>query len=203
MRPGRAVMTAMRSDKAMASCRLCVTNTMVRSVRRRTPTSHSPMRSRVCSSSAPKGSSIRRMGVSSASARAMATRWRMPPESSRGYLASKPLRPIGSSSPSAISRRRAVSTPISSRPKPTLSSAVRHGKRPASWKTSATFFGFGPETVSPSIRMCPESGRTRPPIMPSTVDLPQPLGPRSETNSRGRTVRLTRSTAGTGPLGVS
>ena len=196
-------MTAMRSESAIASWRLCVTNTMVRSVRRRTPTSHSPMRSRVCSSSAPKGSSIKRMGVSSASARAMATRWRMPPESSRGYLASKPLSPMGPSSPSAISRRRADATPRSSRPKPTLSSAVRHGKSPGSWKTRATFFGFGPVTGSPSIRIVPESGRTRPPIMPSTVDLPQPLGPSSETNSRGRTVRLTPSTAGMGPLGVT
>ncbi len=73
-----------------------------------------------------------KMGVSSARARAMATRWRMPPESSRGYFASKPLSPMGSSSPSAISRRRVAVTPESSRPKPTLSSAVRHGKSPGS-----------------------------------------------------------------------
>jgi hypothetical protein len=39
--------------------------------------------------------------------------------------------------------------------------------------------------------------------MPSTVDLPQPLGPSSETNSSRRTVRLTESTAWTGPLVVS
>jgi len=76
-------------------------------------------------------------------------------------------------------------TPSSSRPKPTLSSAVRHGKSPGSWKTRATFFGFGPDTASPSIRMRPESGRTRPPIMPSTVDLPQPLGPGAKRTRAG------------------
>ncbi len=39
--------------------------------------------------------------------------------------------------------------------------------------------------------------------MPSTVDLPQPLGPSRVTNSSARTVRLTDSTACTAPLAVS
>ena len=133
--------------------------------------------------------------MSSASARAIATRWRMPPDSSRGYFRSKPRRPIGSSSPSAISRRFAAGTPRSSRPNVTLSSAVRHGKRPPSWKTSATCSGFGPAHGTPATSTRPASGRTRPAIMPSTVDLPQPLGPSSVTNSSARTVRLTESTA--------
>ena len=87
MRPGRAVITTTRVDSASASCRLWVTKTTVLRVRRQMSSSHSPMSRRVCSSRAPKGSSIRTIGVSIASARPMATRWRMPPDSSRGYFA--------------------------------------------------------------------------------------------------------------------
>ncbi len=46
----------------MASSRLWVTKTTVLRARRRMPTSHSPISRRVCSSSAPKGSSISRIG---------------------------------------------------------------------------------------------------------------------------------------------
>ena len=78
------------------------------------------------------------MGVSMARARPMATRWRMPPDSSRGYFAAKSRRPSGPSRSVATRRRRAEGTPCSSRPNSTFSSVVRHGKRPGSWKTVAT-----------------------------------------------------------------
>ena len=51
-------------------------------VRDQTSTSSSCIASRVMLSSAPNGSSISRIAGSGASARAMPTRWRMPPESS-------------------------------------------------------------------------------------------------------------------------
>ena len=95
------------------------------------------MSRRVCSSSAPKGSSMRRIGASRASARAMATRCFIPPESSRGYRASNPRSPTGSRSARARSRRVAAGTPWSSSPNSTFSSAVRQGKSPGSWKTIA------------------------------------------------------------------
>ena len=72
---------------------LWVTKSTVRPSSRQTRRSSSFRRSRVISSRAPKGSSINRIFGSLASARAIATRWRMPPESSCGYADSLPFRP--------------------------------------------------------------------------------------------------------------
>src|SRR6266545_2866872 len=79
--PGRAENTATRSARNTASPRLWVTNTMVFCVRESSTERSSPSTMRVCSSSAPNGSSISRMPVSRLKARASAARWRMPPES--------------------------------------------------------------------------------------------------------------------------
>src|SRR5439155_376191 len=68
IRPGRAVMTATRVERKSASCRLWVTKITVLRVRRQMSRSHSPMSTRVCSSRAPKGSSIKRIFVSIAPA---------------------------------------------------------------------------------------------------------------------------------------
>ena len=65
----------------------------------------------------------------------MATRWRMPPESSRGSAFSKPCRPTSSPSSCARRRRSALSTLRSSSGRPMFSSTVYQGKRLASWKT--------------------------------------------------------------------
>src|SRR5437899_6716588 len=54
-------MTATRVDRNSASCRLWVTKITVLRVRRQMSRSHSPMSTRVCSSRAPKGSSIKRI----------------------------------------------------------------------------------------------------------------------------------------------
>ena len=61
-------------------------------------------RSRVISSSAPNGSSISSSAGSNESARAIATRCCMPPESCHGWWSSKPL----SSTSSSISSTRCV-----------------------------------------------------------------------------------------------
>jgi putative tryptophan/tyrosine transport system substrate-binding protein len=50
--------------------------------------------SRVSASSAPNGSSISKSGGSWMSARQIETRWRIPPDSSCGYLSSKPASPV-------------------------------------------------------------------------------------------------------------
>ena len=57
----------------------------------------------------------------------------------------------------------------------------------------------GEEMMRPSIAMVPSLGARKPAIIRSVVVLPQPDGPRSETNSPGWSVRLKRSTAVTLP----
>src|SRR5206468_2931433 len=83
-RPGPVPITTTRSERNTASAMLWVTNTMVwrRSCQMRRSSRF--MRSRVNSSSAPKGSSIRMIGGSVISTRESAARCCMPPESSRG-----------------------------------------------------------------------------------------------------------------------
>ena len=63
---------------------LCVTKITVFGSRCQIFSSSSCMYSRVWTSSEANGSSISRIDGLTASARAMLTRWRMPPESSRG-----------------------------------------------------------------------------------------------------------------------
>src|SRR5712692_9756207 len=73
-----------REARSRASRRSWVTNTMVLPRRRARALNSRWSSARVTGSSAPKGSSIRSMGGSAARARATPTRWRWPPESSRG-----------------------------------------------------------------------------------------------------------------------
>ena len=83
MRP--LFMTTTWSDTSSASSWSCVTKmevTLIVSWRWR---SQWRSEARTCASSAPNGSSRRRTFGSMASARASATRWRCPPESSSGY----------------------------------------------------------------------------------------------------------------------
>ena len=84
IRPGRADMTTTRVDRKTASGMLWVTNTMVVPVRRQMLISSAFIRSRVISSSAPNGSSISSSFGSNDSARAIATRCCIPPDSSHG-----------------------------------------------------------------------------------------------------------------------
>jgi hypothetical protein len=83
IRPGRADITTTRSDSSTASAMAWVTKITDRAPSQMRSSS-SAMRSRVIASSAANGSSISRISGLSASARASATRWRMPPESCAG-----------------------------------------------------------------------------------------------------------------------
>ena len=142
--------------------------------------SSSLSRSRVISSSAPNGSSISRRRGPPSSARAIETRWRMPPDSSCGNEFSQPARPTSSinsrgvAAPDASGRRPPTSSGSS-----TFFNAVRHGSSAASWNTKPSALALrassrrrcrAPRSVPPmaSIR----SATTR-----SKVDLPQPDGP--------------------------
>jgi len=83
-RPGRADITPTRSASIAASSSACVMRSTVAPVSRHRRNSSSPIRRRVCWSSAPNGSSSRISRGFSTSVRAMHTRWRMPPESCAG-----------------------------------------------------------------------------------------------------------------------
>ena len=92
------------------------------------------IRSRVISSRAPNGSSISSSRGLSASARAIATRCCMPPESWSGWLLAKSVRPTSSISSATRALRCAESTPWSLSGSSMLPVTVRHGSRPACWK---------------------------------------------------------------------
>ena len=102
---------------------------MVARVSRFTWRTNSLIEPRVWESRAPKGSSNRSTDGSVAMARAMATRWRIPPDSWRGSDAAKAVRPMTSSRWPTRSRRSALAVPLISRPKATFSATVRHGYR--------------------------------------------------------------------------
>ena len=125
-------------------------------------------------SRAPKGSSISRMSASWAKARAMATRWRMPPDSSWGRLSPKPSRCTVRSSWSASSARSRRGTPRSRRASAMLARTVSHGNSAASWNMSAT---------RPRRSMVPAEGVSRPAMRLSSVLLPQPDAPTRQRSS--------------------
>src|SRR6266446_4034665 len=136
---------------------------------------------------------------STASARAMATRLRMPPDSSPGSWSSVPVS-------STCSRTRRVMAAISAgawrprsrRRKPTFSATVSEARSAEDWKTMAMRKGFSsggrarysPSSIPPTV-MRPASGRSRPTICRSSTDFPVPLWPTMASSSPGATRRST------------
>ncbi|KJL34027.1 hypothetical protein RL72_00078 [Microbacterium azadirachtae] len=157
-------------------------------------------------------SSITSRSGSIASARAIATRWRCPPESvlGRATACSSP-RPTAASSSMALAPAAARSSPACSCS--TSLTAWRAGIRGSrdrygSWNTICTLFArasrssrrFGTALVSrPPIRMVPVSVCSRPTIMRASVDFPDPDSP---TTARAPPAGISRSaptTARTSP----
>ncbi len=134
-RPGRGDSTTTSSARNTASGMLCVTRTTVAPMRCQRSSSSASKRSRVNASSALNGSSSSRTCGSRASARAIAVRWRMPPDSWDGYASPNAATPTTSRSSRARSRRSAAATPTSSSGNATLSTTFRQGSRRGSWKT--------------------------------------------------------------------
>src|SRR3989475_2561261 len=136
---------------------------------------------------------------STASARAIATRLRMPPDSSPGSWFSVPAS-------STCSRTRRVMAAISAgawgprsrRRKPTFSATVSEARSAEDWKTMAMRKGFSsggrarysPSSIPPTV-MRPASGRSRPTICRSSTDFPVPLWPTMASSSPGATRRST------------
>ena len=79
--------------------------------------------------------------------------------------------------------------------------AVSQGNRLGLWNTTARS-GSAPSTCLPSSTMAPLEMSLSPAVIVSTVDLPQPEWPMSETNSPFFRVSSKSSTTVSGPLGV-
>src|SRR5439155_10113782 len=173
----------------------CVTSTMV------CPASCSS--AKVLSTSAPApesrfpvGSSAMRMAGSPTKARAMATRWRSPPDSSSGRWPMRWSSPSRSSSRKARARRSGRGTPPRYlRGSATFSSTVSRGIRLNVWNTNPTFrlrtcasrLPASPLTSSPSRRYVPAVAVSRQPRMCIRVLFPEPDGPVIAMNSPAAT----------------
>ncbi len=121
------------------------------------------MRARVCTSSAANGSSISSTLGRMASARATATLWRMPPESSSGRLSIAALRPTRCSASSAAVRFSSLLAPRIDRPKLTFSQTVSQGNSEVSWKIRLRS-GDGTSTLSRNDQIWPSVASSRPAI---------------------------------------
>ena len=196
MRPGEGLRTTTRVARKSASSTLCVIISAPVRLSSQILSSSSCMRSRVMASSAPSGSSISRNRGSAASARAIPTRWRMPPDSVQIGLAPCPWRPTRLSSASARRRRSSPERPLSCSGRATLSRVLSQAKSASSWNTTARS-AEGPVRTTPSMLTCPAVGATKPAATLSRLVLPEPERPSTATKSPAARLRLTRSsTAG-------
>ena len=154
----------------------------------------------------PVGSSASSSGGSPTTARAMATRWRSPPDIWWGLWWSRCDSPTRMRALSAFWRRSARGTPRRSRPSATLSMAVMPSLRWNCWNTKPIRCARSPDSLRsdrrdtsiPSIATVPEVGRSSVPMRLSRVDLPDPEGPTMATNSPRSIERLTPAHAATG-----
>ncbi len=135
IRPGRGDMTTILVDRYTASGIEWVTNPMVFPVRAHNCSSSSFSRSRTISSSAPKGSSIKRISASKARARAMLARCCMPPDNCQGNLRPKPESSTRSSTRVTLWSISPLENPMISSGSRMFPAIVRQGYSPAAWNT--------------------------------------------------------------------
>src|SRR5579859_1142275 len=147
------------------------------------------------------GSSSSRIFGSNTSARAMATRCCCPPESCEGKRCPYSDMPTWSSDSCTLRLISAEGSLRNFRPKAILSYTRMWGQRVYFWKTIAVGRRLAGSCTAEasSIRMSPEVGSSKPPTIRSTVDFPQPDGPRMHRNSPFSTRKFTPSTACTLP----
>src|SRR5712692_1056098 len=200
---GPFVIITTRSESSTASSTSCVTmSTVLPCLFPATIRISSSWRcARVKASSAPNGSSSSRTFGSIESARAMPTRCFIPPEISCGYLCwacpsctssrARRTRSFLAAFFSVANTRSTASW--------TFSKQVSQGSREWFWNTTPRS-GPGPVTSRSASRTWPSVGLRSPATMLSSVDLPQPECPISETNSPARMSRLISSSAQNGPF---
>ena len=134
-----------------------------------------------------------------ASARAMATRCCWPPESSPGRCAAWLDKPVSASMAAIRSRRSLGRTPAMRSGIPTFSAADSMGMSPKDWKMKATVSRRSASrsrsvirlTSRPSTHTWPAVGLSRPPMMFSSVVLPEPDRPRKAVSRPRPTVNDT------------
>src|SRR5207245_2621136 len=124
--------------------------------------------------------------------RATATRWRIPPDSSRGRFHAAGVRFTRPTSSSVIRRRSRAGTPglTASTASATFSWTVIHGSSEYCWKTMPRS-GPGPLTRSPSRTISPASAVSRPATRFTRVVLPDPEYPTTAANSPSSSARST------------
>ena len=135
------------------------------------------------------------------SARAIETRMRMPPESSRGKTwpnSSRPTRPSAASTRAAAALPAGVPASLSG--SSTLSKTVAHGISVGSWKTKPIRLSLPAGAAACGHSTAPCVGSVSPAMMRKAVDFPQPEGPSSARNSPARTSR-SRPASARVPLG--
>ena len=155
----------------------------------------------------PVGSSARTMSGSLASARAIATRWRCPPDRADGRWPARSARPTCASNSTALRRAAPGERPAKSAGSSTFSRALSSSMRWKAWKTkpislrriSANARSLSRSIRPPRSRNSPPDGRSSPPRRWSNVDFPQPLGPITATVSPRAISRSMPSTARTSP----
>ena len=154
-RPGRLLSTMTRSPSRAASRTLWVTNSTVSVRSAQIRSSSSCSRSRVIASSAPNGSSISSTSASWASARARATRCRMPPDSSCGRLSPKPPSRTAPAARRSRRRRSARGTPLAR----SASSTLRPRRQP---REQRGLLEHQRRPGRPTVSTWPDGGRVQP-----------------------------------------
>ncbi len=182
MRPGLGVITQIRLESWIASSMLWVTKTTVGLVSIHRNCRSRRIASRVIASSLPSGSSSSSIFGSCTRVWQKAARCCMPPDSSNGSRFSKPPRCTELISLAIREAKDEVASPRSSSCSSMLPRTVRHGTSVLSWNMMPISVR-GSATVSPSMRISPAVGGSSPATISIRVDLPQPEGPSSETNS--------------------
>ena len=148
------------------------------------------MSSLVCTSSAPNGSSSSSTSGSQASARAIATRWRCPPDSCLGSARRSAVRPV---SARYQSTRAAPLGPGQAGQQLQPEGDVALDRAPRVDRAGLEHqpaVGSGAGDRSPSRRTLPAVGAASPATRDSSVDLPEPLAPTTHTNSPRVTVQV-------------
>ena len=153
----------------------------------------------------PVGSSDRSSSGWLARLRAIATRWRSPPDSANGRCLARLPRPTWSSSAAARPRRSGAASPVPLIAISTFSIAVSVGSSRNSWNTMPILFRRSSVharrslTSSPCQRTRPALGLSNPAMMWMRLVLPLPLGPTIDTNSPRPTAMLMPRSAVTAP----
>ena len=153
-------------------------------------------------SSAPVGSSARSRRRSPTTARAIATRWRSPPDSSSGKRSARSATPSSSRAASAATSSRLRASAVELQRQRHVLGGGQTGQQVEVLEHVADRPATQPRSVVPRHRRgvlpvdaapCPRSPPRACPAIVSIVLLPEPLGPMIATSSPGSTVRSTPS----------